>query len=163
MLDDADRCSFTQNKFNPRVFSPEHRDQRSQQTVGCRADKTNLQAAAGAAGAAGAAERTACRFAQLLASNQEFAGLNQNGTVACVSTTPLDSRANNFARSSDSSFWIDTESGGCAMCRRSAARRKFSVSARTTKWRMRRRSIGRRWLCTVKLRCRRSSGIQRNF
>ena len=82
MLDDADRCSFTQNKFNPRVFSPEHRDQRSQQTVGCRADKTNLQAAAGAAGAAGAAERTACRFAQLLASNQEFAGLNQNGTAA---------------------------------------------------------------------------------
>src|SRR5207245_1262004 len=43
---------------------------------------------------------------------------------------------------SASSFWMETVSGGCAICRRSAARRKLSVSARVTKWRMRRRSMG---------------------
>ena len=34
------------------------------------------------------------------------------------------------------------------MCRRSAARRKFRVSARTTKWRMRRRSMGGAVVCS---------------
>src|SRR5579871_3263475 len=60
-----------------------------------------------------------------------------------VSTTPDDVRSNSLVPSSLSSFWIDTDNAGCAICSRSAARLKLSVSASTLKWRIRRRSIWR--------------------
>ena len=49
------------------------------------------------------------------------------------SDTPFAPRSNSLVPSSASSFWIETVNGGCAMCSFSAARRKFRVSARTTK------------------------------